>query len=127
MNLSLILEEYEQLTAECREVIETEISRYRAGQGGRDPSVHEIKEGLIERLGTLLDQLRGARLSLAGLPATERARVNFLQQRFMQILRLDRELEKLILADNVTQRLEAVPQPESPLFAARLYRHHGSR
>lgn len=126
MSLPDLLLEYEQLAAECRDLLETEISLLQSGQGGDQAAVHERKQALIGRLDELLGQLRLHRGSAEGKPHADKSQLNFLQQKFMQILRLDRELEKLLLKEGAADLRPSPSRSASAGYAAQRYKQSGT-
>ncbi|MEX0322909.1 MAG: hypothetical protein AB3N63_12170 [Puniceicoccaceae bacterium] len=116
-----LLNDYKKLVTDCRDLMEMEIAEYQAGRGGQDNSLHEIKHDLIEQLGSCLVELRRARTTVAETPLVDKSKINYLQQTFMQLLRLDRELERQLLAVNVPSAASARMGPGSPSLAARMY------
>lgn len=93
-----LLVEYNELVTDCRDLLEREIAEYNAGRGGHDPSIHELKEDLIHQLGERLNELKATRETILEAGLGDRSKLNFLQQTFLQLLRLDRELERKLLA-----------------------------
>ena len=101
MSFPDLLNEFDRVASECRLLLETEIRHHRAEGGDPAETVLERKRELIGRLDTLLGQLKEAGSHLEERPAGSRDQLNQLQQKLMQVLRLDRELEKLLLASHV--------------------------
>ena len=100
MSLPDLLNEFDAVASECRLLLETEIRHHRTEGGDPAETVLERKRELIGRLDTLLGQLKEAGSQLEERPAGSRDQLNHLQQKLMQVLRLDRELEKLLLASH---------------------------
>ncbi|MFO7724197.1 MAG: hypothetical protein R6V45_01500 [Oceanipulchritudo sp.] len=101
MSLPELLKEFDAVASECRLLLENEIRHHRTEGGDPDEAVLERKRELISRLDSLLGQLKEAGSRLEESPAASRDDLNHLQQKLMQVLRLDRELEKLLLASHV--------------------------
>jgi len=97
MTLNDLLEDYDQLTTDCRELLEDELSRLRSGQEEPEAAFVERKQALIRQLDHRLDSLKALRNELEEAPYGSKSRLDFLQQKFMQILKLDREIEKTLL------------------------------
>lgn len=93
-----ILQETDELTDRCRRLIESEMAQLRAGQGVVEDGFYEGKRELIEQLTGNVERLRHYRENLEEQPVQYKSQLDLLQQKFMQVLRLDRELEKLLLS-----------------------------
>lgn len=119
-----LLKKYNQLVTDCRDLLEIEIAEYQAGRGGQDSSIHELKQDLIDQLGSRLGELKTARNTSGDSPMVNRSQINYLQQTFMQLLCLDRELERHLLVGNVRPGASEIRGLAQPSFAARIYRQN---
>ena len=104
MTFQEILAEFDTVASECRLLLETEIRHQRQHGGEPDEKVLDKKRALIERLDQLISRLREEAAKMEESPSGSREQLNLLQQKLMQVMRLDRELEKLLLTAHVNQR-----------------------
>ena len=123
MSLDVILQEYDRVANDCRVMIESELGQYADGESVPGEDFLARKKSLIERMDDLLSRLRSLQSSGGQGPVIERNRLNLIQQKFMQVLRLDRELEKTLLARR-SRPSSSVSAPLRPTtHAANLYRN----
>lgn len=93
-----ILRETDELTDRCRRLIESEMAQLRGGEGVLESSFYEGKRELIGQLEGNVERLRTYRENLEEQPVQYKSQLDHLQQKFLQVLRLDRELEKMLLS-----------------------------
>jgi DNA repair ATPase RecN len=108
MNLEHLLNDYDALTSECRELLEREIVNVRNGSASIG-DFDSKKRALIDALEGKLQQLKDVHSRLEGSPDGLRSELNHIQQKFMQLMRLDRDLEKLHLSRDRHPKSVAAP------------------
>lgn len=91
-----LLEDYESVLQLYRSIIEKELENLK-NTGQLDPSLETEKQQVIEELTGNLSVLKLIRESGESLDTGLRSRLNQLQQKFMQVIKLERELEKSYL------------------------------
>lgn len=117
--LPQILENYAQLTDSILALLHEERELLRQDPLPAMETLHERKRSLLRQLDVALAQLRG--LTEENTGTVDRERMEFVQQKLMQILRLDREVEKLFLASGKRSALpEMVP---AAAFVGNRYRN----
>lgn len=126
MTFQEILTEFDTVASECRLLLETEIRHHRQHGGEPGEKVLDKKRALIERLDQLISRLREESAKMEESPSGSRDQLNLLQQKLMQVMRLDRELEKLLLTAHVKQgnpgpASDEDNQPRAAGLAARFY------
>ena len=95
MNITEILDRYEALAHEILSLLQEERTCLKNGLPS-DPLL-ERKRGLIAELGDAVGQVRVYRERRTEDVSPVSERLQFVQQRLMKILQLDREVEKLFL------------------------------
>jgi chaperonin cofactor prefoldin len=98
MSLESLLKETESLTDSCRALLEEEMALLRSEANAPDEAFYEKKRALIHQLTENVEKLRKQRETLEEQPYHLKGQLDHLQQKFMQVLRSDRELERLLLA-----------------------------
>lgn len=97
MDLEQLLNEYNEITTECRTLLEQEIFNIRNDLAGVE-DFDSKKRALIDGLGIKLEHLKEIQAHVSGVPRSLKSSIDHVQQKFMQIMQLNRELEKLYLA-----------------------------
>jgi len=97
MDLEQLLNDYDQITSECRALLEQEIFDTRNGTAGVE-DFDSKKRDLIDALDGKLSQLKEVQARMEGMPNHLKSDLDHVQQKFMQIMQLNRELEKLYLS-----------------------------
>jgi len=97
MDLEQLLNEYNEITSECRTLLEQEIFNIRNDLDGVE-DFDSKKRALIDGLGIKLERLKEVQGHVSGVPRSLKSNIDHVQQKFMQIMQLNRELEKLYLA-----------------------------
>lgn len=106
-----ILQETDSLTDQCRTLIEEEMQQLRSGGGEPAEEFYARKRELIGHLEGNVQRLRNYRESLEEQPVQFKSQLDYLQQKFMQVLRLDRELEKLLLGSGFRNKVPCAGGP----------------
>jgi hypothetical protein len=109
MELSKILSDYDAITKACRQLLEQELLNVRNGASPAD-DFEERKRQMIEQLDQKLSELKSIRSGLLQITPELKSELDLTQNRFMQIMQLNRELEKCYLATNRSGRPDAKPK-----------------
>lgn len=120
MQLTEILNAYETLVDEIIDLLQKERSRLRSDPQADNGDMLAQKRDLIDRLSGRLAELRAYQQRHAGIPVFASEQIQMLQQKFMKILQLDREVEKLFLASSL--RPYAAPTVPSAAAVSQAYR-----
>lgn len=118
-----LLEDYEDLLQRYRAIIERELRNLKES-GQLDFSLESEKKQVVDDLSRNLASLKSFRESNESLEPALRARLNQLQQKFMQVIKLERELEKNYLgqqADRAGAIRSQAKQGVNLAAARRLY------
>lgn len=126
MTFQEILVEFDAVASECRLLLETEIRHHRQQGGEPAEEVLEKKRSLVGRLDQLVVRLREVSAGMEESPTGSRDQLTLVQQKLMQVMRLDRELEKLLLTAHAGRGKnrpsgDQQPGPRPSGFAARVY------
>ncbi|MFP4260501.1 MAG: hypothetical protein ACLFS1_05420 [Opitutales bacterium] len=100
--ITQLLDDYEVLLQDYQSIIELEMAHLKEARE-LDESLAAPKQQLIENLGTNLAKLKSYRESMESLDPDLRQRLDQLQQKFMKVIKLDRELEKQYLGQQSAQ------------------------
>ncbi|MFP4157007.1 MAG: hypothetical protein ACLFU4_05250 [Opitutales bacterium] len=100
--ITQLLDDYEVLLQDYQSIIELEMAHLKEARE-LDESLAAPKQQLIENLGTNLAKLKSYRESMESLDPDLRQRLDQLQQKFMKVIKLDRELEKQYLGQQSSQ------------------------
>ncbi|MCB1120584.1 MAG: hypothetical protein KJT03_03470 [Verrucomicrobiae bacterium] len=106
MKIQNILENYEISSDEILKLLQDERACLKNGKSAEE--LLDRKKALIQRLSDLVSQVRSCRESGIGELSTFQERFIYIQQRFMKILQLDREVEKLHLGRSVRPPIPAM-------------------
>lgn len=109
MELANILSDYDAVITDCRQLLEQELLNFRNGAAPAD-DFEERKRQMIEQLDHKLSQLKTIRSGLLQIPPELKSELDLTQNRFMQIMQLNRELEKCYLSTNRSGRPDAKPK-----------------
>jgi hypothetical protein len=104
MTLEQLIQAFDSTASQCRAVLEKEIRLHRHSAARQDENLLGEKEALIAKLDKLVQELRMKSESVEESPYNLKEELNQVQQKLMQIMRLDRELEKLLLAKQAGNR-----------------------
>lgn len=109
MELVTILSDYDAITQACRQLLEQELLHAR---NGATPTAdfEERKREMIEQLDQKLSELKRIRSGLLQLSPELKSELDLTQNRFMQIMQLNRELEKCYLSTGSSGRPDAKPK-----------------
>lgn len=97
--MEALLEHYGALVEQCRALLEEELAQYRSGRVELASEFIERKHTLIGELTVALEQLREGGQQFEESPAHLRGELAYVQQKFMQLMKLDREVEKALLSN----------------------------
>jgi hypothetical protein len=100
--ITQLLDDYEVLLQDYQSIIELEMAHLKEAKE-LDESLAAPKQQLIENLGISLTKLKSYRESMESLDPELRQRLDQLQQKFMKVIKLDRELEKQYLGQQSGQ------------------------
>lgn len=92
-----LMKEYAELADRCRTFLEKEIQHYEEGRGELAEELLDDKKTMNAQLTLLLRELKVSSRDLEETPSAVRAELNFIQQKFMQLIKLEREVEKAYL------------------------------
>jgi hypothetical protein len=109
MELANILSDYDAIITDCRQLLEQELVNARNGATPAD-DFEARKREMIEQLDHKLSQLKSIRSGLLQIPPELKSELDLTQNRFMQIMQLNRELEKCYLATNRSGRPDTKPK-----------------
>lgn len=109
MELVEILRDYVTMTQACRQLLEQELLNARNGVMPEDDFT-DRKRHMIEQLDQKLNELKNIRSGLLQIPPDLKSELDLIQNRFMQIMQLNRELEKCYLSTNRGDRPDAKPK-----------------
>jgi len=99
--LKQLLEGYEDLIGRYRTIMERELESIKKG-GQLDESLVEAKQSIVEELSAKLVILKEQRASAETIDPNIKARLDRVQQTFLQVIKLDRQVEKQFLANQST-------------------------
>lgn len=100
--ITQLLDDYEVLLQDYRSIIELEMAHLKEN-GELDSSLEGPKQQLSDNLGSNLAKLKSYRESVESLDPELRVRIDQVQQKFMKVIKLDRELEKQYLGQQSAQ------------------------
>lgn len=104
-DLTTLLEEYDQLIQNYRAIMERELLSLK-DSGALDENLTEPKQVLLNELGAKLQVLKSFQSSAQGFDPDLKSRLDQVQQKFLQVIKLDREVEKEYLGQQSTSRSE---------------------
>jgi len=91
-----LLDAYDDVILRYRSVMEKELASLQS-EGALDESLVEAKQAIVKELDIRLRELRAARESSAYVDPELKGRFDQVQHTFMQVIKLDREVEKAYL------------------------------
>ena len=100
--ITQLLDDYEVLLQDYRSIIELEMAHLKE-TGELDSSLEAPKQQLSDNLGSNLTKLKSYRESVESLDPELGLRIEQVQQKFMKVIKLDRELEKQYLGQQSSQ------------------------
>lgn len=113
MTLEQLIQEFDTTASACREILQKEIRLHSLEGNSGDENLLGEKEKLIRKLEALVKELRVKSEGIEESPYNLRDDLNQVQQKLMQVMRMDRELEKLLLSSQASARSKRSRLPSS--------------
>lgn len=119
-DLAELLEDYDGLIQRYRAIMEKELRSLRES-GELDESLNEAKQTILQDLGVKLASLKEFQTSGHGADPGLKSRLDRVQHQFMQVIKLDREVEKEYLGrqSSRTSALRSIAEGSGDRAAAR--------